>query len=59
MQLCCPTVLNICSNAGGRIVVEGIRSTSYDPGVVVKRTYHLNYDTTSRYYYDTEQGTSF
>lgn len=50
--------LGICSHSGGRIVPENARSaiSSFDPGVLVKRTYHLNYETSSRYYYDTEQG---
>ncbi|KAI6212235.1 hypothetical protein M3Y99_01843500 [Aphelenchoides fujianensis] len=55
MQLCCPTVSSICSNAGGR-PNDLQRSTSYDPGVSMKRTYTMTYSTSSRYYYDSEQG---
>ena len=55
MQLCCPTVSSICSNAGGR-PNDLLRSTNFDPGQPMKRTYSLTYSTSSRYYYDSEQG---
>lgn len=54
-QLCCPTISHICSNHGGRYYPLP-RLTNYDPGVVVKKTYHQNYPSTYRYYYDVEQG---
>lgn len=55
MQLCCPTVASICSNLGGR-PHDQQRSTNFDSGVSMKRTFSLTYSTASRYYYDTEQG---
>ncbi|KAI6235899.1 hypothetical protein M3Y95_00100300 [Aphelenchoides besseyi] len=55
MQLCCPTVSSICSNSGGR-PSDLQRSTNFDPGVSIKRTYTMTYSTSSRYYYDAEQG---
>uniref|UniRef100_A0AC34QTC2 BPTI/Kunitz inhibitor domain-containing protein n=1 Tax=Panagrolaimus sp. JU765 TaxID=591449 RepID=A0AC34QTC2_9BILA len=55
MQLCCPTVSSICSNAGGR-PNDLLRSTNFDAGQPMKRTYSLTYSTSSRYYYDAEQG---
>ncbi|KAI1724653.1 kunitz/Bovine pancreatic trypsin inhibitor domain-containing protein [Ditylenchus destructor] len=55
MQLCCPTVTHMCSSSGGR-PHDTQRSTSYDPGVLIKRTYTQAYATSHRYYYDTEQG---
>lgn len=55
MQLCCPTISFICSNYGGRNH-NSSRLTNYDIGAVVKKTYHENYPSTHRYYYDAEQG---
>uniref|UniRef100_A0A914C9V7 BPTI/Kunitz inhibitor domain-containing protein n=1 Tax=Acrobeloides nanus TaxID=290746 RepID=A0A914C9V7_9BILA len=55
MQLCCPTVASVCSNAGGR-PNDLLRNTNFDPGQPMKRTYSLTYSTSSRYYYDAEQG---
>lgn len=54
-QMCCPTVSHICSIAGGRLH-DTQRSTSYDAGVLIKRTYTQAYATSHRYYYDAEQG---
>lgn len=45
----------MCSSSGGR-PHDTQRSTSYDPGVLIKRTYTQAYATSHRYYYDTEQG---
>lgn len=55
MQLCCPTVASVCSNAGGR-PVDLLRSTNFDPGMTMKRTFAMTFSTSSRYYYDAEQG---
>ncbi|CAI2349048.1 unnamed protein product [Caenorhabditis sp. 36 PRJEB53466] len=55
MQLCCPTVASICSNTGGR-PVDLIRSTNFDAGVLMKRSFSMTFSTSSRYYYDAEQG---
>uniref|UniRef100_A0A913HEF1 BPTI/Kunitz inhibitor domain-containing protein n=1 Tax=Strongyloides stercoralis TaxID=6248 RepID=A0A913HEF1_STRER len=55
MQLCCPTVSSICSNSGGR-PMDLLRTTNFDPGYTMKRTHSLNFATSSRYYYDAEQG---
>ncbi|CAJ0941855.1 unnamed protein product, partial [Mesorhabditis belari] len=55
MQLCCPTVASICSNSGGR-PADLLRSTNFDPGFTMKRSFSLTYATSSRYYYDAEQG---
>uniref|UniRef100_A0A1I7SU90 Kunitz/Bovine pancreatic trypsin inhibitor domain protein n=1 Tax=Bursaphelenchus xylophilus TaxID=6326 RepID=A0A1I7SU90_BURXY len=55
MQLCCPTVTSICSVAGGR-PQDHSRSTPYDNGISMKRTFTMTYSSSSRYYYDPEQG---
>ncbi|VDK17861.1 unnamed protein product [Anisakis simplex] len=55
MQFCCPNIASICSNAGGR-PLEPIRSTHYDPGYSIKRSFGLSYAKSGRYYYDVEQG---
>ncbi|PAV76107.1 hypothetical protein WR25_21575 isoform B [Diploscapter pachys] len=55
MQLCCPTVASVCSSAGGR-PVDLLRSTNFDSGVSMKRSFSMTYSTSSRYYYDPEQG---
>ncbi|CAJ0607862.1 unnamed protein product [Cylicocyclus nassatus] len=55
MQMCCPTVASICSNTGGR-PVDAIRHTNFDPGMSMKRSFSLTFSTSSRYYYDAEQG---
>lgn len=55
MQLCCPTISHICSKFGGRHN-DAPRSTNYDAGVSVKKSYHENYLSVHRYYYDAEQG---
>ncbi|KIH45804.1 Kunitz/Bovine pancreatic trypsin inhibitor domain protein, partial [Ancylostoma duodenale] len=55
MQMCCPTVSSICSNTGGR-PIDAIRNTNFDPGMSMKRSFSLSFSTSSRYYYDAEQG---
>ncbi|VDM45373.1 unnamed protein product [Toxocara canis] len=55
MQLCCPTVASICSNAGGR-PLDALRSTNYDPGYTMKKSFGETFSLSSRYYYDVEQG---
>uniref|UniRef100_A0A183BTQ1 Kunitz/Bovine pancreatic trypsin inhibitor domain protein n=1 Tax=Globodera pallida TaxID=36090 RepID=A0A183BTQ1_GLOPA len=55
LHLCCPSVQTICSNSGAR-PHDVPRSNTFDPGVLVKRSYSAYYDTESRYYYDAEQG---
>lgn len=47
MQLCCPTVASICSNAGGR-PVDLLRTTNFDPGLSMKKSFSLSYATSSR-----------
>uniref|UniRef100_A0A1I7XAX5 Kunitz/Bovine pancreatic trypsin inhibitor domain protein n=1 Tax=Heterorhabditis bacteriophora TaxID=37862 RepID=A0A1I7XAX5_HETBA len=55
MQLCCPTVASVCSNSGGR-PVDLLRTSNFDPGFSIKRSFSMTYSTSSRYYYDPEQG---
>ncbi|VDM58994.1 unnamed protein product, partial [Angiostrongylus costaricensis] len=55
MQMCCPTVASICSQAGAR-PSDPLRNTNFDPGMSMKRSYSLSFSTSNRYYYDTEQG---
>uniref|UniRef100_A0AC35TNF6 Kunitz/Bovine pancreatic trypsin inhibitor domain protein n=1 Tax=Rhabditophanes sp. KR3021 TaxID=114890 RepID=A0AC35TNF6_9BILA len=53
-SLCCQTVASLCSNSGGR-PIDLLRTTNFDPGFTMKKTFSLNYPSTSRYYYDSDQ----
>ncbi|KAK6732185.1 hypothetical protein RB195_016518 [Necator americanus] len=44
-----------CTTIGGR-PADIVRNTNFDPGVTMKRSFSLSFSTSSRYYYDAEQG---